>query len=64
MIECEFQASLEQLRWFIDQHIYNTTGKDYSEENVDFIFNRDIIINENDVIMNAKTVWALYRRKL
>lgn len=54
MIECEFQASLEQLRWFIDQHIYNTTGKDYSEENVDFIFNRDIIINENDVIMNAK----------
>lgn len=54
MIEAEFQASLEQLRWFIDQHIYNNTGQDYSRENVDFIFNRDVIINETDAINNAK----------
>lgn len=54
IIETEFQASLEQLRWFIDQHLANTTGADYSDEQVDFIFNRDIIINESDVINNAK----------
>lgn len=54
IIETEFQASLEQLRWFIDQHIANMTGTDYSGEQVDFIFNRDIIINESDVINNAK----------
>lgn len=53
-IETEFQASLEQLRWFIDQHIANTTGTDYSKETVDFIFNRDILINETDSISNAK----------
>lgn len=54
IIEAEFQASLEQLRWFIDQHITNTTGQDFSNEPVEFIFNRDIIINETDTITNAK----------
>ncbi|AFL99509.1 phage portal protein, SPP1 family [Desulfitobacterium dehalogenans ATCC 51507] len=54
IIETEFQASLEQLRWFIDVHITNTTGADYSEESVDFIFNRDIIISESDVITDIK----------
>ena len=54
IIETEFQASLEQLRWFIDQHIANTTGQDFSDEVVEFIFNRDIIINENDVINNVR----------
>jgi SPP1 family phage portal protein len=54
IIETEFQASLEQLRWFIDRHIANTTGQDFSDEVVDFIFNRDIIINETDAIQNAR----------
>lgn len=54
IIETEFQASLEQLRWFIDRHIANTIGQDFSDEVVDFIFNRDIIINETDAIQNAK----------
>lgn len=52
-IETEFQASLEQLKWFIDQDILVNGGPDYSEEDVDFIFNRDIIINESEVIDNA-----------
>lgn len=54
IIETEFQASFEQLLWFINQHIYNTTGQDYSDEVVDIIFNRDIIINEADVINMAR----------
>lgn len=54
IIETEFQASLEQLRWFIDQHIANTTGTDFSGEDVDFIFNRDILINETEAVTNAK----------
>lgn len=53
MVETEFQAALEQLKWFIDQDIANRTSADYSDENVDFIFNRDIIINESEVIENA-----------
>lgn len=55
LIETEFQASLEQLLWFIDIHIANTTGKDYSNENVDFVFNRDIPINETEAITNAQS---------
>ncbi|WP_127575269.1 phage portal protein [Paenibacillus barengoltzii] len=53
-MESEFQASLEQLLWFIDQHIYNSTGKDYSNTPVEFIFNRDITINETEAVTNAK----------
>lgn len=53
IIETEFQAAMEQLTWFIDQDIANRTGVDYSEEDVQFIFNRDIIINESEVIENA-----------
>lgn len=54
MMETEFQASLEQLIWFIDQHINNTTGKDYSDVAVDFIFDRDILINESDTIESCQ----------
>lgn len=53
IIETEFQAALEQLKWFIDQDIANRTKRDFSDEDVDFIFNRDIIINESEVIENA-----------
>lgn len=54
IIETEFQAALEQLLWFMDTHIANTTGKDFSGEAVSFIFNRDILINETETITNVK----------
>lgn len=54
LMETEFQASLEQLRWFIDTHLDNATGVDYSNEKVDFIFNRDMIMNESQVITDIK----------
>ncbi|GKU79870.1 phage portal protein [Paenibacillus sp. L3-i20] len=54
MVETEFQASLEQLRWFIDTHIHNTTGTDYSAEEVEFIFNKDMPIDEAAIITGIK----------
>ncbi|WP_240421644.1 phage portal protein [Paenibacillus periandrae] len=54
LIEREFQASLEQLRWFIDTHLYNTTGVDYSGADVTFIFNRDMPVDESAVIDDIK----------
>ncbi|MEK3722298.1 phage portal protein [Paenibacillus sp. FSL H8-0034] len=54
MIETEFQASLEQLRWFIDTHLYNSTGVDYSGEDVSFIFNRDMPVDESAIISDIK----------
>lgn len=53
-IETEFQASLEQLLWFVDQHLQLSGKGDFFNEPVEFIFNRDIVINESDTITNAK----------
>lgn len=53
-IETEFQASLEQLRWFIDTHLTNSGEGDFSDKTVDFLFNRDIMINETETVTNAK----------
>jgi SPP1 family phage portal protein len=54
IIETEFQASLEQLLWFIDQHFANTGIGDFANDDVDFVFNRSIIVNESDAIANVK----------
>lgn len=54
LMETEFQASLEQLRWFIDTHLYNSTGVDYSNEDVEFVFNRDMPIDEESIIKGIK----------
>ncbi|WP_317720552.1 phage portal protein [Clostridium tetani] len=54
IIETEFQASLEYLLWFINQHLINTGQGDFTNENVEFIFNRDTLINETDSINNCQ----------
>lgn len=54
LMETEFQASLEQLRWFVDTHLYNMTKVDYSEEDIEFIFNRDMPIDEESIIRGIK----------
>ena len=52
-METEFQVGLEQLKWFIDQHLKNIGAGDFSEESVEFFFNRDIFINEDAKIDNC-----------
>lgn len=49
-IETEFQASFEELLWFVNQHLANTGQGDYDGEQVDIVFNRDILINEKEVV--------------
>lgn len=62
-IESEFQASLSKLLWFIDQHIANTANKDYSKQKVTFIFNRDMAINETEIVANAKDSTGIISKK-
>ena len=52
-METEFQAGFEELKWFIDQYLIHSGHEDYSEEAVDFVFNRDIFINEDAKIDNC-----------
>lgn len=53
ILEAEFQASLEHMMWFINHHLLMTGQGDYTEEDINIIFNRDIIIAETEAIENA-----------
>lgn len=52
-METEFQAGFEELKWFIDQYLMHMGHGDYTDEDVDFVFNRDIFINEDAKIANC-----------
>ncbi|MGN1318999.1 MAG: phage portal protein, partial [Lachnospirales bacterium] len=52
-MESEFQASLQKLMWFIKMYLSQTSRGNYDKEAVEFIFNRDILINESEVIDNC-----------
>lgn len=53
-METEFQAAFEELLWFINCHLANTGVGDFEGEDWEIIFNRDIMVNESDVINNIK----------
>lgn len=64
-MESEFQAGFEELKWFVDQFLMHTGNEDFTEEDVDFIFNRDFFINENAKIDNImKSVGLVSRHTL
>ena len=64
-METEFQAGFEELKWFIDQYLIQTGKGDYSEEAVEFVFNRDIFINEDSMIDNcAKSVGIISNKTI
>ncbi|MGN4127633.1 phage portal protein [Lysinibacillus sphaericus] len=49
-IETEFQASFEELLWFINKHLEHKKLGNFEDVPVEVIFNRDILINESEVI--------------
>lgn len=53
-MESEFQASFEDLLWFVNAHLSNAGLGDFENEEVEVIFNRDILINESEVIKNIR----------
>ncbi len=52
-METEFQASFESLLWFVNIHLYNNGVGDFTNEEIDLIFNRDILIKETEAIENC-----------
>ncbi|MEF3309502.1 phage portal protein [Paenibacillus sp. GYB004] len=54
LMETEYQASLEQLRWFVDTDLLARTGVDYSQMPLSFIFNTDMPIDESAIITAIK----------
>jgi SPP1 family phage portal protein len=53
-METEWQASFEALLFFINAHLANTGQGNFSGEDIEITFNRDILMNEADMIANVK----------
>lgn len=51
-METEYQASFEELLWFLNMHLFNIGMGDFEQEEVEIIFNRDMMLNEGEVIDN------------
>lgn len=52
-METELQAAFEEILWFINAHLANTGQGSFEQEEVNIIFNRDILINESEAIANC-----------
>lgn len=52
-METEFQAAFEELLWFVNHHLINIGNGDFTNEDVNIVFNRDILINESESIDNC-----------
>lgn len=53
--ETEFQASFDDLLWFVNQHLANSHVGNFENEEVDVVFNRSMLVVESDVINNIKS---------
>ena len=62
-METEFQSGFEDMIWFINQHLFNKGLGDFSDERVEFIFNRDIYINQSDTISNCQASMGILSRE-
>lgn len=62
-IETEYQASFEDLLWFVNQHFKNTGIGDFTNEDIEVIFNRDMMVNESQVITDINNSSAILSKK-
>ena len=64
-MEAELQAAFEELLWFVNAHLANTGQGDFEGEEVAFIFNRDMMMDEGQIVENINnSVGILSRRTL
>lgn len=52
--ETEFQAGFEDILWFVNKHLANSGQGNFDGEDVTIIFNRDIMMNESEIIDNCQ----------
>lgn len=49
-MEAEFQEALHKVLNIVNMYLYNTGHGDYAGEKVDFVFNRDMMMNESEIM--------------
>lgn len=52
--ETEYQAAFEDILWFVNAHLANTGQGNFENEEVEIIFNRDVLVNESETIDNCQ----------
>ncbi len=52
--ETEYQAAFEEMLWFINCHFANIGLGDFENEEVEIIFNRDMLMDESSIINDCK----------
>ena len=52
-IETEFKSSLEYFMFFYNNWVEMSTGKDYSDKEVEYVFNKTMTVNEKELIENC-----------
>lgn len=62
-METEFQAAFEQLLWFVNCHLFNTGQGNYFDVPVKVLFNRDMLINESEIINDCRNSVGLISNK-
>ena len=62
-MEIEFEASFENLLWFVNAHLTNTNQGNFDGTDVDIIFNKDTIVNESQVIQDIKNSVGIISEK-
>jgi hypothetical protein len=55
-METEFQAAFEDLLYFVNAHLANSGQGDFSNDTVEIIFNRDMMMNETEIIGSLATL--------
>lgn len=53
-METEYQAAFEDLLWFVNHHLTNTGKGNFKSEDVTVIFNRDMLVNESEIIKDCQ----------
>ena len=59
----EYQAAMEELVWFVNQYLIQSGAGAFSGEKVTFVFNRDIMVNEGEIITNISNSGNILSRE-
>lgn len=53
LMETEFRMGFEMLLWFVDEYLKLTGRGDYTQSEMEIVFNRDAAMNESEMIENC-----------
>ena len=53
-METEVQAAFDDILWFVNAHLANMRYGDFEGEDVKVIFNRDMLMNESEIITDCQ----------